>query len=85
MTGSIVACRRRLGDAGGEGAPALSMNSTGISLGDSETMVNQLEEERLRRTPTWHAKCRIQGSATLERFELWGACEELILPSLPTL
>ena len=28
--------------------------------------------------------CRIKGSQTLERFELWGACGDLNLPNLPT-
>src|SRR3954464_9746503 len=30
-------------------------------------------EGRLRRTPTWRAKCRITGSGRPLRFELWGA------------
>lgn len=34
-------------------------------------------EERFRRTPTWHAKCRMLCSRRPLRFELWGACEDL--------
>src|SRR3989337_1969277 len=30
------------------------------------------------------ANCRISGSAIPLRFELWGACEELVLSDLPT-
>src|SRR3954462_8609201 len=30
-------------------------------------------KSRLRRTPTWRAKCRITGSGRPLRFELWGA------------
>ena len=62
MAGGIVACRHCLGDAGGEGNPALSTNSTSVSRENSGTAMNRPTEERLRRTPTWHAKCQIQGS-----------------------
>ena len=34
-------------------------------------------DERFRRTPTWHAKCRIWGSGRPLRFEHLGACGDL--------
>ena len=30
-------------------------------------------EDKFRRTPTWHAKCRISDSGRPLRFEHWGA------------
>ena len=44
-------------------------------------LADQLTEERLQRTPTWRAKCRILGSGKPLRFEHWGAHEDLSLPS----
>src|SRR3954471_10479692 len=34
---------------------------------------NGAVEDEFRRTPTWHAKCRISSSGRPLRFELWGA------------
>ena len=38
-----------------------------------ERRSGELMEGKLRRTPTWHAKCRMWGSGKPSRFEHWGA------------
>jgi hypothetical protein len=68
----------------GPSSPGLGRGSGNVSHGDVEAAEDRSKEGRLRRTPTWHAKCRISGSARPLRFELWGACEELVLSDLPT-
>ena len=52
----------RLGDAGGEGSPALSASSASVRHGDDEATECGVADGKLRRTPTLRAKCRITGS-----------------------
>ena len=53
----------RRGDEGGEGGPSLSTGSASVSHGSGGAVASQSAKGKLRRTPTWRAKCRIQGSA----------------------
>ena len=64
---------RRLGDLSIESGLALSTGPTSISHGSGGAAVRPSRKKRLRRTPTWRAKCRISGSGRPSRFEHWGA------------
>ena len=46
----------------------------------TEQRSDELMEGKLRRTPTWRAKCQMWGSGKPLRFEHWGARE--VSPSL---
>ena len=52
----------RLSNAGGEGSPALSASAASVRHGDDGATGRGATEGKLRRTPTWRAKCRITGS-----------------------
>ena len=65
----------RLSNAGGEGSPTLSSSTASVPMETTERRSDELMEGKLRRTPTWRAKCRMWGSGKPLRFEHWDACE----------
>ena len=62
----------RLSDAGREGSPTLSSSMASVRHVNDGAMERQRMEGKLRRTPTWRAKCRMWGSDNPLRFEHWG-------------
>ena len=52
----------RLSNTGGESSPALSASSASVLHGDDEATGRGATEGKLRRIPTWRAKCWITGS-----------------------
>ena len=67
-------------DPAGGAAPAMRAERRDEAGGEAEQTEKQSFDAPLPGAPN----VGFRVPQTLERFELWGACEELVLPSLPT-
>ena len=74
-----------LSDAGGEGSPVLSASVASVLHGDDETMGRGATKGKLRRTPTWRAKCRITGSGKTLKVRTLGCARRSLSPKLTLL
>ena len=77
--------RSYLSDAGGKGGPALSAGTAGVRHGCGGAMGRGSAEGKLRRTPTWRAKCRILGSGKTLEVRTLGRARRSLLPLALTL
>ena len=65
----------RLSNAGGKGSLALSASAGSVRHGDDEATGRGATEGKLRRTPTWRAKCRITGSGKTLNVQTLGCAQ----------
>ena len=71
----------RLSDAGGEGSPTLSASAACVRHGGDEAAGRGAIKGKLRRTPTWRAKCRISGSGKTLEVRTLGCARRSPLPN----
>ena len=73
----------RLSDTGGEGSPTLSSSTASVRHGDDGATGRETMQGKLRRTPTWRAKCRITGSGKTLKVRTLGCVRSSFLPTNP--